>query len=634
MITRTIRKTVGAARPDQLCDRADDRRDHDAFQVEAEDRAPGRVALEDHLLARTEVEAGHRRQHTAASAGAPYRGQVSIAKVEPLTTARALRGPFDYRLPAEMEGLEVGAIVRVPFGHRRILGVVVERAESSELPLERLAEPIEALEAGAPAELVRLGLWIAREYCSTPSRGLELVLPPGTGAGGQRVRSRVELRAEIAPAGEAALSGGERLGVKQRAALEALRGAGEMSAAELAAAVGADRQVLRRLEERGLIATRSSRLRRAPSHRAMGADSGRPRLLPEQEAAAARDRRRDRRGRRRRARAAPARRHRLGQDRGLPGGGRGGARPGPDGDRPRPRDRPRPAGGGALPGPARRPRRGHALGPLRRRALRRVAPAARRRGERLRRAPLGGLRAARRPRPARHRRGARPLLQAGRRPLLRRPRRRPPPGRASAARCWSPARRRRGPRPGSSCRAWSCRAGSTGGRCRRSRSSTCAPPTRARRPPAPGDARGARRGPRAQRQQGDRDDQPARLRALAHLPLLRPSLGLPQLRRLVDRPPPQRAPGLPPLRPLRAAAARLRRVRLDHAGPGRRRHRADRGAARRAPGADAGLPPRLRHDRGARAPTPRSSPASERPTAASSSAPRWSPRGTTSRRSP
>jgi primosomal protein N' (replication factor Y) (superfamily II helicase) len=208
---------------------------------------------------------------------------VSIAKVEPLTTARALRGPFDYRLPAEMEGLEVGSIVRVPFGHRRVLGVVVERAETSDLPSERLSEPIEALEAGAPADMVKLGLWIAREYCSTPSRGLELVLPPGTGAGGQRVRSRVELRAEIAPAGEDALSGEERLGVKQRATLEALRGAGEMSAPELSASVGADRQVLRRLEQRGLIATRSSRARRAPEHLSVGAEGGRPRLLPEQE---------------------------------------------------------------------------------------------------------------------------------------------------------------------------------------------------------------------------------------------------------------------------------------------------------------------------------------------------------------
>jgi primosomal protein N' (replication factor Y) len=115
-----------------------------------------------------------------------------IAKVEPLTTARALRGPFDYRLPAEMAGLEVGSVVRVPFGRRRTLGVVVGLAETSELPPERLAEPLEALEAGVPAELVRLGLWVAREYCSTPSRGLRLLLPPGAGVRKRRARPRVE----------------------------------------------------------------------------------------------------------------------------------------------------------------------------------------------------------------------------------------------------------------------------------------------------------------------------------------------------------------------------------------------------------------------------------------------------------
>jgi len=209
---------------------------------------------------------------------------VSIAKVEPLTTARALRGPFDYRLPEAMSDLGVGSVVRVPFGRQRILGVVVGLAESSDLPPERLAEPIEALEAGAPPELVQLGLWIAREYCSTASRGLQLALPPGTGAAGQRVRSRLELRAEIAAAGEEALSGGERLGVKQRAVLEALR-AGEMSAGELASAVSSDRAVLRRLEERGLIATRSSRVRRRSAHPDVGAGGGRPELLAEQVAA-------------------------------------------------------------------------------------------------------------------------------------------------------------------------------------------------------------------------------------------------------------------------------------------------------------------------------------------------------------
>jgi primosomal protein N' (replication factor Y) (superfamily II helicase) len=209
---------------------------------------------------------------------------MAILRVEPLTTARALRGPFDYRQPAEMEALEVGSVVRVPFGPRRLLGVVVELAESSELPPERLAEPIEALESGAPAELVRLGLWVAHEYCSTPSRGLQLVLPPGTGTGGRSVRSKVELRVEILPAGEEALAGGGRLGVKQRAVLEALR-AGEMSSAELVAAVGSDRQALRRLEKRGLIATRNSHLRRAPAVSTLAAPADRPKLLPEQQGA-------------------------------------------------------------------------------------------------------------------------------------------------------------------------------------------------------------------------------------------------------------------------------------------------------------------------------------------------------------
>ncbi|HWM62423.1 MAG TPA: primosomal protein N' [Solirubrobacterales bacterium] len=211
---------------------------------------------------------------------------MAIAKVEPLTTARALRGPFDYRLPAAMADLGVGSVVRVPFGRQRTLGVVVELAETSALPPERLAEPLEALEAGVPAELVGLGLWVAREYCSTPARGLQLVLPPGTGAGGQRVRARTELRAEIAEAGEEALAAGGRLGARQRAVLEALR-AGEMSAAELAAAVGADRQVLRRLEGRGLIVTRSSRVRRRPSQVEVGASRSRPELLEEQERAVA-----------------------------------------------------------------------------------------------------------------------------------------------------------------------------------------------------------------------------------------------------------------------------------------------------------------------------------------------------------
>src|SRR5919198_1552453 len=150
---------------------------------------------------------------------------MAIAKVEPLTTARALRGPFDYRIPRGMEGVRVGSVLLVPFGRRRVRGLVVDVVSTSELPAERLVEPLECLEQGVPPELVELGLWVAERYCSTPARGLALVLPPGTGTGGKApaASTRELLVAELLDAGRDALaSEGARLGVRQRCALERL----------------------------------------------------------------------------------------------------------------------------------------------------------------------------------------------------------------------------------------------------------------------------------------------------------------------------------------------------------------------------------------------------------------------------
>jgi primosomal protein N' (replication factor Y) (superfamily II helicase) len=105
----------------------------------------------------------------------------SIAQVEPMTTARALRGPFDYRLPEELRGgaVDVGSMLVVPFGRREVLGVVVGLADSSDVATEKLLAPLRALELGVPPEMVELAAWIADEYCSTISRALGLVLPPG-----------------------------------------------------------------------------------------------------------------------------------------------------------------------------------------------------------------------------------------------------------------------------------------------------------------------------------------------------------------------------------------------------------------------------------------------------------------------
>ena len=195
-----------------------------------------------------------------------------IAKVEPLLTTRSVSGPFDYRLPEAMSEVAVGSVLVVPFGRRRVVGVVVGLADRSDLPQDRLAEPLEALDAGVPPELVALGRWVGEEYCSTTARGLGLVLPPGVGTGAEarRVRPLVELEVEATEKGIEAISLGERLGLRQRAVLRALA-AGPKAARQLAASAGSDRATLRRMEARGLVATREVERRRRHSSPGVGA---------------------------------------------------------------------------------------------------------------------------------------------------------------------------------------------------------------------------------------------------------------------------------------------------------------------------------------------------------------------------
>ena len=96
-----------------------------------------------------------------------------------MMTARALRGPFDYRLPEELRAqVAVGSMLVVPFGRREILGVVTGLRDRSEIADEKLLAPLRALELGVPADLLALAQWLAQEYCSTLARALSLVLPP------------------------------------------------------------------------------------------------------------------------------------------------------------------------------------------------------------------------------------------------------------------------------------------------------------------------------------------------------------------------------------------------------------------------------------------------------------------------
>jgi primosomal protein N' (replication factor Y) (superfamily II helicase) len=196
-----------------------------------------------------------------------------IARVEPLTRTRAVRGPFDYRLRSDQGDVEVGSLLRVPFGHRPTLGVVLELADSSELEPDRLAEPDAVLPSTIPADLVELARWMADEYCSTPARALGLVLAPGAVEG---VRAREVLVAALAEPGRAVLQGEgavtprQREGsltARQREILTGLERRGEVVASELGTAS------LRRLEARGLVTLEKRSRRRVPARHSVGTAS-------------------------------------------------------------------------------------------------------------------------------------------------------------------------------------------------------------------------------------------------------------------------------------------------------------------------------------------------------------------------
>jgi primosomal protein N' (replication factor Y) len=206
-----------------------------------------------------------------------------IARVQPLTRTRAVRGPFDYRLSAEQSDVVVGSLLRVPFGAQRTLGVVVELAERSELEPDRLAVPEAVVGVGLGPDLVALAHWMAREYCSTPARALSLMLAPGAADKRGPTHPRRVLVAQLTDAGVAAIGDEEiRLTDGQRALLTALQAAGPSPAVDLG--TGA----LRRLESRGLVALERRVRPRRPTRHAVGSASAiAPALTGDQESALA-----------------------------------------------------------------------------------------------------------------------------------------------------------------------------------------------------------------------------------------------------------------------------------------------------------------------------------------------------------
>jgi primosomal protein N' (replication factor Y) len=97
----------------------------------------------------------------------------------------AVPGPidrlFDYLPPDGIQADAVlpGSRVLVPFGRKRLTGVLVETASGSELATDRLrrAEAVLDHEPALPADLLALGLWAAAYYHHPPGEVLATLLP-------------------------------------------------------------------------------------------------------------------------------------------------------------------------------------------------------------------------------------------------------------------------------------------------------------------------------------------------------------------------------------------------------------------------------------------------------------------------
>ncbi len=90
----------------------------------------------------------------------------------------ALRKEFDYLIPAALAGkVDVGSRVQVPFGPRKILGVVTAVAEESgHANLKPILKVIGAQTLVTP-KVLKLARWIGEYYCCAPEIALKAVLP-------------------------------------------------------------------------------------------------------------------------------------------------------------------------------------------------------------------------------------------------------------------------------------------------------------------------------------------------------------------------------------------------------------------------------------------------------------------------
>ena len=171
----------------------------------------------------------------------------------------ALRKEFDYSIPAELAGqIDVGSRVQVPFGARKILGVVTAVAEESgHANLKPILKVIGA-QTLVTAKVLKLARWIGEYYCCAPEIALKSVLPEAVRKEDAGWRERLFVRA-LTVSGEF-----PKLPKRQQDVWNIIEERRELPLTELLELTKTTASTVRKLEDRGLVSITSEVSERDP----------------------------------------------------------------------------------------------------------------------------------------------------------------------------------------------------------------------------------------------------------------------------------------------------------------------------------------------------------------------------------
>ncbi|MCS1410998.1 MAG: Primosomal protein N' [Verrucomicrobia subdivision 3 bacterium] len=179
-----------------------------------------------------------------------------IARV---TLELAVGKEFDYWIPENLrDSIMVGSRVKVPFGARRMMGVVTDLVEQSTFKKLRDVLGVVGRQSLVTPKVLALARWIAEYYCCPVETALKSVLPDAVRKEKEGWQERLFVRA-LPQSGEL-----PKLSNRQKELWRVIQERRKMPLQEFVKTMSTTPETVRRLEDKGLVAITSQVLERDP----------------------------------------------------------------------------------------------------------------------------------------------------------------------------------------------------------------------------------------------------------------------------------------------------------------------------------------------------------------------------------